>query len=490
MIILAAILLLGIYIYLGVKLRWLALLSCPIATIAMFVMFSYYNHLGWYGEIERLLGVALIIAIIPTTLVTVLLTLDRQGEKALLRRLLAVLVIGTGIFASAILVAVAFSPLGAGVVYGTIFFFIMIAQVIRYLMMSRQALAAQVMGTIGSCMRQNLPLATALKSAGIGRTDRAGDILQGISSWLVEGYPLSEAIRREYPQCPGHALAMIELAERIDQVPTAIKCIEEDILTKTQENKRLNPVHPLYPLIVFITTFSITTGIMYFVIPKFAHIFWDFDVELPQATRILMTIFDVLSGWIWLLLAFITFVLIPLRISAKFKVRRANQPGLLMRIGDFIKWHLPILHWFEWNYSLTRVVELLRLSLKAGVPIDQAIAHAVDLDVNTRFRRRLRRWHRQVEQGHNIADAARANGLGKTLAWAFDDEINRGNTPAILETLESFYRSNYNYKVNLARFILWPGMTIAIGALVSFAVFACFCPLVQLIEATAAEVTP
>ena len=67
------------------------------------------------------------------------------------------------------------------------------------------------------------------------------------------------------------------------------------------------------------------------------------------------------------------------------------------------------------------------------------------------------------------------------MAWAFDEKVNQGNTLPILEMLESFYRTNYNYYVNLARFILWPCVTLLMGAIVGFIILAIFLPGVQII---------
>ena len=131
---------------------------------------------------------------------------------------------------------------------------------------------------------------------------------------------------------------------------------------------------------------------------------------------------------------------------------------------------------------MVQTVELLRLSLNAGCTVNDAIANTLDLDVNNSFRKRLQKWLAKVEAGDNIAAAAKESGLGSTLAWAFDDKVNQGNTISILETLESFYRSNYSYYVNLARFIMWPCVTIIMGIMVGFVVFAIFSPGIAVIR--------
>ena len=159
-------------------------------------------------------------------------------------------------------------------------------------------------------------------------------------------------------------------------------------------------------------------------------------------------------------------------------------------MGDFIKWHLPVLHNFEKNYSLVHVVELLRLSLNAGCAVDDAIENTLGLDVNNCFKKRLRRWLEKVRRGDNIAAAIRKSGLGSPLAWAFDEKVNQGNTLTILETLESFYRTNYSYCVNLARFIMWPCLILLAGAIVGFVIYAIFSPSILIIDSLTVQVIP
>jgi type II secretory pathway component PulF len=139
---------------------------------------------------------------------------------------------------------------------------------------------------------------------------------------------------------------------------------------------------------------------------------------------------------------------------------------------------------------MIQVVELLRLSLNAGCTVNDAIKNALGLDVNNCFRKRLRKWLQKVERGDNISTAARESKLGSPLAWAFDEKVNQGNTLSILETLESFYRSNYSYCVNLARFILWPCVILIMGATVGFVVYAIFSPLIAIITQLANQVNP
>jgi type II secretory pathway component PulF len=384
--------------------------------------------------------------------------------------------------------AAAFALFGAGGIFGLVLFVLFVGAVISYGLASRHATAAYVISTIGASIRQNLPLPMALDSAASGRTDKRSRILRSIEKWLVQGYCLSESIKRGYPKCPGYAVGMIAAAERIDQLPQAIAGIEADMVARADEKKKLRPLHPLYPIILMSFVFFIVWSLTKFVVPNLSAVLTDLEegAKLPGSTRFLMWITSFIHygyGWlVWLVLGLAVLVVVVVSIRVRFRPRRPAKPYLISRIGDFVKWHLPIVHWFERNYSLVQVTELLQLSLNAGCTVNGAIANTLNLDVNDCFRKGLRRWLAKVEAGEDVATSAKQCGLGNTLAWAFDQRVNPGSTLTVLEMLASFYRTNYSYRVNLARFIMWPCVTIIMGLVVGFVVYAFFSPLIWIIN--------
>jgi len=477
--------LLALYIYLGLKKPGVALITSPFLAGTLIVT-------GAVEENTFVIASAPVIFIV--TLITVLLSKQEPDSENWPQICAKWFFIICGIlFLLLIALSMTLSPLG---IIWIIFILMFIGSIVAYGLTSRHGTSAYVLSTIGSSIRQNLPLPMALESAASGWTNKRSRILQNIKKWLVQGYSLSESIKRGYPKCPGYAVAMIAAAERINQLPMALKAIEANITAQMEEDRKIRPVHPLYPVIVITLMFLILFGVMAFIIPQFESVLTEMTDggQFPAITRILLGITGFIFfeyGWLLgILLLLIIFIAIPTSIYFRFRPRRPDEPYLFSRMGDFIKWRLPILHWFERNYSMVQVVGMLRLSLNAGCPVNDAIENTIGMDVNNRFKRRLRKWHQKVERGDNIAAAARKSKLGSALAWAFDEQVNQGNTPAILETLEAFYRSNYSYCVNLARFIIWPCIIVCMGIIVGFVVLAIFSPSIAIISNLVTLVTP
>ncbi len=479
-----AILCLFAYAILGYKKPAIALITFPIVSL----------YLGYALFLEEpVTGILFGAAIFFVTLVAILLARREPGADEWPQKCAKWILIG---LMCCLFIAASFALFGPGGIYGVVFSVLFIGAVISYGLASRHATAAYVISTIGASIRQNLPLPMALESAASGRTDKRSRILLSIERWLVQGYCLSESIKRGYPKCPGYAVGVIAAAERIDQLPLAIESIEADMVARADEGKKLRPLHPAYPVILISFVFFIVWSLTKFLVPNLISVLTELDegAKLPVPTRFLMSITSFIhygNGWlVWLVLGLAALVLIAVSIRVRFRPRRPAKPYLISRIGDFVKWHLPVVQWFEKKYSLVQVTEILRLSLNAGCTVDGAIANTLNLDVNNCFRKRLRKWLAKVEAGQNIADAAKESGLGNSLAWAFDQRANPANAPTVLEMLESCYRTSYSYRVNLARFIMWPCVTVTMGLIVGFVAYAFFSPLVFIINEMANLVYP
>lgn len=484
MLIILTISLLIVYLYLGWKQPAIALVTSPFVTGTMIFI----------GAADQNTAIQVIApGIFIITIIAVLLSKPEpdleQWPKTCAKWIL-------GIFALLFLLIAMGAFVGPFFIIGIMFVILLVGSIIAYGLTSRHATDAYIISTIGSSMRQNLPLPMALESAASGCTDNRSRILNGINKWLVQGYSLSQSIRRGYPTCPGYAVAMIAAAERIDQLPRAIHAVEVDMVAKADERRKIRPVHPIYPVILMVFTFFILLSFMTFVIPVLETALEEMfeRATLPAATRFLIGITSFVAyefAWlIWPAVILFFIAIVTTSIYCKFRPRRPDKPYLLSRIGDFMKWHLPVLHNFEKNYSLVQIVELLRLSLNAGCAVNEAIENTLGLDVNNCFKKRLRRLLKKVERGDNIAAAIRESRLGSPLAWAFDEKVNQGNTLTILDTLESFYRTNYSYSVNLARFIMWPCIILFAGAIVGFVIYAIFSPSILVIDILTGQVIP
>jgi type IV pilus assembly protein PilC len=470
---------------LGFKRPGVTLVTSPLVSLAVFVYLYYVT--------EDLVTASLAPLVFLAALISVSMSKPPPDSRGWSRSF------ARGILSSLSVLAVlivSFGALGVFGFYMFVIFVVAVSAIAGCALTSRHAFAAYVFSTIGSSIRQNLPLPMALECAACGQSDKRAFTLRQIAKWLVQGYSLSEALKRGYPKCPSSALSLVASGERIGQLPGTLKAIEADIVARADEGRRIRPFHPSYPIVLLTFVFLIVLLLTKFVIPRIFDVILEMVGQgaLPISTRVLLNAVDYIAyQWGWMIFAMGIFVLMVITlfsVRTRFRSRRLEHPYLSSRIGDFVKWHLPLIHWFEKNYSMVHVVEALRLSLNAGCPVNEAIRSTVGLDLNLCFKKRLSRWLAMVESGQDIASSALKCRLGNAIAWAFEQKTGPDSTLKILETLESFYRSNYSYMVNLAQYITGPCVVIMLGLVVGFVVYALFSPMVKIITLMSSFVTP
>lgn len=367
--------------------------------------------------------------------------------------------------------------------------------IIRILVVSaRRQRLAQVISTLSSCVRQNLPLPDTLHNSVVGNT-KVERILSRIADGVEEGLPLCEAVRASYPRCQPHVLNTLYAAECVNQLPEALASLEQELVARFKDERSFRPVHPLYPVLVMLFSFVVLVMLMIFVMPKFQEVFKQQGQPLPAATAWLMDSVDFFldSGLAFLMMLLLGLMVIfgIIYVVKLFRNRRAGRQTWLSRLADWAKWQLPLVRWFEWNYSMARVINMLRLALVGGRTIDQAIEAALLLDMNQRVWKRIQLWRNRIAQGQTPAQAAKAAGLGQSLAWAFDTTLHDGlQTPAILQSLEEFHRSSYRCRLAVARQILWPCVVLVMGLWIGFTFYAIMAPMIGMVHHVTAEAMP
>lgn len=432
-----------------------------------------------HGPIMLLTGLLLFLLTVILVYVKRQMEFDEEPWYKVVSRILFKIIVWSLYFAAATALFNAF---------GTLAFILTYVFVFRYQQTRRYSLALNVLSTLSAAIRQNLPLPMAMETAAAGRKDAAARIFRNTAKGLCEGRPLSESLKRAYRRCPAEIIAALAAAEAMNQLSEAIVALEQDSIANINGEAKIRPIHPAYPALVFAVTFSIFMGLSIFIIPRFVDVLRDMTEgqgQLPKTTQFLIEISRSFSSPQVLAAFVIVMIFATLDWAYVYnRPRRPERPRLLSRWGDRIKWYTPGVRYFERLRSQQRVIQSLRVGLKAGYSFDGIVRQTLGLDVNWCFRTRLRRWLSCIEAGQPIADSAAACGLGSTLAWALDEKVNKGNTPELLAMLDEIYRNRYHYRMNIVYSIGCPFVILGLGSGVGFVVYAMFAAMVSLITYT------
>jgi type II secretory pathway component PulF len=354
----------------------------------------------------------------------------------------------------------------------------------------KYGLAVDIISTIAMCIRQSLPLPMALATAAHGKKKKEAAVFNNIAHWLTQGCPLSESLRRGYPKCPSEILASITTAEKMEQLPRAIESLQKQAAEKMGSENIEKSDALIYPTTVLTIAFFIMTGLSIFIVPTFSEVLSDMsngEARLPAVTQSLLNFANWMLGRKGLnTLLFMSPVLVFIVFKAYLlsRKRTPEKPRLLSRLGDRIKWNIPLVHWFEKTFGNIHLAQTLCAGISAGYPVNTIVRNAIGLDVNRCYQKRLEKWLNKIETGDNIAQSAKICGLDKKLCWAMDEKINKNNAPQILESLETLYRCQYNCRKNVLTAAIEPLMILCLGLCVGYVVFAMFMGIFSTITVT------
>jgi type II secretory pathway component PulF len=347
---------------------------------------------------------------------------------------------------------------------------------VRYVLVSRRAVALDVFAVIGSAMRQNLPLEAVLAGEVMVQRGLIRRVLHRVGRDLQGGSTLAAALDKHFPHCPGYALAAVAVAEPIHQLPAAVERVQERIADEARARDLTSGI-VVYPLLMLLLMGGVMGTVGTFVLPSFASIFSDMGADVP-----LQRWWDPVMDYSRLVTTVIVLVLLPATLYLTMRPRRPSRPWFFSRVGDWLRWHVPLIRGSARNEAMMETTAFLRMALAAGRPLHEAAADAAELDVNLRFRRRLRQWAQRLQRGEDPADAVRAAQVGEALAFAFDGRVNGGDPQSVLEMVENGSRGRYQLRKKVLQQTVAVLVILTMAAFVTVVILAAMLPLVRLQE--------
>jgi MSHA biogenesis protein MshG len=206
------------------------------------------------------------------------------------------------------------------------------------------------------------------------------------------------------------------------------------------------------------------------VIPAFADVFKSLGAELPLATRILlgMSSFTVHYGWLVAIVA----------AGAFFGLRHyiATIEGKL--VWDRLKLKVPLAGKIVRKAMLARMARSLSLSLKSGVPVEQALSVVAQTVENSHMSRKVEQMRSSVERGESILRAAMGSGIFTPMVLqmiAVGEET--GALDELLDEIAQLYTNEVQYELKTLAQQIEPIMIVFIGILVLVLALGVFLPI-------------
>jgi type IV pilus assembly protein PilC len=229
----------------------------------------------------------------------------------------------------------------------------------------------------------------------------------------------------------------------------------------------------IYPTILICAAGLIVTYLVSSVIPKFATLYGDLNVNLPAATQILLAV--TVTYRPYLLGAIGILVLLAL---AAFAWSRSEKGALSL---ERMRMRLPLVGEILTKFQFAQFCRTLSTLLAGGTPLVQAMETAGDAIRGRLVSGAITRGAKLVREGQSLHDGLASTGLVPELALEMIEvgEASGALAP-MLSSVSEFYEEEVNTKLANMVALIEPAILVFMAILIAFILVALYLPMFSL----------
>ncbi|MCB9073095.1 MAG: type II secretion system F family protein [Bdellovibrionaceae bacterium] len=234
----------------------------------------------------------------------------------------------------------------------------------------------------------------------------------------------------------------------------------------------------VYPIAVLVISFLVISGLLIYVVPKFAELFNSNGMELPLLTKLVMSASEFMQKAWYIILGVIIGSVVGLRQYYATPNGRATIDSLLLRA--------PLFGNLIIKGGLARFTRTLSTLLGAGVPIMDAMDIASQVSGNYVLEKSLLKAKESIAAGKSIAAPfAQEKIFPPLVVQMMSVGEATGALDQMLEKVADFFEDEVDNIVSGLTSLIEPIMIVVLGGIVAFLVLAMYMPIFQMAGAGA-----
>jgi type IV pilus assembly protein PilC len=300
---------------------------------------------------------------------------------------------------------------------------------------------------------------------------RLRPVLAEVRRLVREGTPLSSALEQQ-GKFPKVYTVSILAGEKSGNLSGVLEYYIAYQRVTTGLRKKLIATL-IYPAILICAATGIVTYLVGAVIPKFAVLYNDLNINLPQATRILLAVTVTYRPY---LLSFIG--LLVLLALAVFMWSHSDRGGLAI---EKLRMRLPLVGETLTKFQIAQFCRTLSTLLAGGTPLVQAMETAGDAVRGRLVSGAISRGAQLVREGQSLHSALSSSGLVPELALEMIEvgEASGALAP-MLSSVSEFYEDDVNMRLANLVALIEPAILIFMAILIAFILVALYLPMFSL----------
>ncbi len=300
-------------------------------------------------------------------------------------------------------------------------------------------------------------------------------IIVAIKEEVETGKQLSEVLVK-YPKIfPPIYVSMISAGEIAGKLEEALSQISEQMKKNQHLTSKVRGAM-IYPLVIICAMIGISIFVVFYILPKILVMFEEMDVELPLATRILISITKFAQNYWWLIIILVIIAVVALIRAMKVYKFRRTMHALSLR--------LPIIGPIIRKINLARFTLTLSSLLSSTIPIVDAVKISGDVLGNLIYKENLYTAANALKQGEtlsNILSIYPKNFPSMVTEMIMVGE-QTGRVENMLGELSEYYNNEVDETMNNFTAIIEPIIILLLGLGVAGIAVAVIMPMYSLAQ--------
>jgi type IV pilus assembly protein PilC len=291
----------------------------------------------------------------------------------------------------------------------------------------------------------------------------------------MEGGKVLSACLAAHPQVFDNVfVSLIRAGEQSGQLPEVFKNLAENLKWLDElisDTRRLM----IYPIITLVVVLGVLVALLIFLVPQIAQLFKTMGLALPVQTKVLIAVSGFMTQYWYIVFG----VPVLAFAAATVSVQRSARIAYLW---DYAKLRLPLVGTTLQKIIMSRFANVFSLLYRSGITVLDAIKTCEDVVSNRVISDGLVRAGQQIAAGESLTETFRNLGMFPPLVIRMlRVGESTGALDSALNNITYFYNRDVKESVDKAQKALGPAMTLVLGGLLAFVIWAVLGPVYDIL---------
>jgi len=305
-------------------------------------------------------------------------------------------------------------------------------------------------------------------------SSRFRDVLSVMTEDMEGGKVLSACLAAHPQVFDSVFVSLIRAGEQTGQLPEVFKNLAENLKWLDElisETRRLM----IYPIITLVVVLGVLVALLIFLVPQIAQLFKTMGLTLPAQTKALIAVSNFMTQYWYVVFG----VPVLLFVAFTLAIQRSSRVSYMW---DYAKLRLPLIGATLQKIIMSRFANVFALMYRSGITVLDAIKTCEDVVNNKVISDGLVRAGQQIAAGESLTETFQNLGMFPPLVIRM---LRVGESTGALDSalmnITYFYNRDVKDSVDKAQKALGPAMTLVLGGMIAFVIWAVLGPVYDIL---------